>query len=124
MPEPTITPVSDERQGLMTDSATTCPECGTPAPDWNAEERECDTCVAIADLANARDQLAEAIEYEEWGAARNELEWLGQVIGRLHKALDVISDSDAHNRIVDLLNQASVQYNAAADQSNAAGGWR
>ena len=103
-------------------SNETCPECGDP--DWDAEERECETCVAIGDLADARAALAESIEYEEWGAARNELEWLSQVIGRLHEALDVISDSDAHNRIADLLNRAGEQYNAAAEQSNAAGGWR
>lgn len=106
----------------MTDSTTTCPECG--APGWDDEERECETCVAIGDLENARGQLAEAIEYEEWGAARNELEELSRVIDRLHEVLDVISDPDAHNRIVDLVNQASEQYNAAAEQSNAAGGWR
>lgn len=106
----------------MSDSTTTCPECG--APGWDGEERECETCVAIGDLENARGQLAEAIEYEEWGAARNELDELSRVIDRLHEALDVISDPDAHNRIVDLVNQAGKQYNAAAEQSNAAGGWR
>lgn len=106
----------------MTDSTMTCPECG--APGWDNEERECETCAAIGDLENARGQLAEAIEYEEWGAARNELEELSRVIDRLHETLDVISDPDAHNRIVDLVNQAGEQYNAAAEQSNAAGGWR
>lgn len=106
----------------MTDSATTCPECG--APGWDADERECETCVAIGDLENARSQLAEAIEYEEWGAARNELEYLGEVIDTLGDALDAIGDPNMYGQLVDLLDPVVAQYNAAVEQSNAAGGWR
>jgi len=106
----------------MTDDTAHCPECG--APGWDEEERQCETCVEVGDLADARAALADAISHEEWGAARNELEWLGTKIEVLSRALDTIDAPDAHNRIVDLLNPATDQYNAAVEQSNAAGGWR
>lgn len=105
----------------MSNDTTHCPECG--APGWDAEERECATCVALGDLADARAALADAVGHEEWGAAYNELCYLGAIIDAFDKILETISDPAAHNRIVDLLNPAVDQFNAAAEQSNTAGGW-
>lgn len=94
----------------MTD--THCPTCGTAEPYWRPALPECDVCGDLAELRDARCELAADLDHEEWDAAANTLEWLSEAIDAMNSTLGIVENAaptEVHNAVAD----ATVEYNAA-----------
>lgn len=53
----------------MTDDTERCPDCAATAPYWRPDDRECQICLALAEMPDEIDEIVEALDNPASSAA-------------------------------------------------------